>query len=203
MKMNKNIKTSLNRSISYQDYKTLVELMVKTESTTGDSKTVELADYTKLNDRRMKRWDKTVKVSDIIATKIKQWDQPMTWLVLTESWCGDAAHIIPVLNKIAELNENVKLKLVLRDENNSLMNDFLTNGNRSIPKVIMIDEASSDVVATYGPRPSEATKMVEDYKQKHGKLTAEFKEELQYWYNKNKGQNILEDVTSLLVKENV
>lgn len=201
--MNKNIKTSLNRSISYQDYKTLVELMVKTESTTGDSKTVELADYTKLNDRRMKRWDKTVKVSDIIATKIKQWDQPMTWLVLTESWCGDAAHIIPVLNKIAELNENVKLKLVLRDENNSLMNDFLTNGNRSIPKVIMIDEASSDVVATYGPRPSEATKMVEDYKQKHGKLTAEFKEELQYWYNKNKGQNILEDVTSLLVKENV
>jgi len=201
--MNKNIKTSLNRSISYQDYKTLVELMVKTESTTGDSKTVELADYTKLNDRRMKRWNKTVKVSDIIATKIKQWDQPMTWLVLTESWCGDAAHIIPVLNKIAELNENVKLKLVLRDENNSLMNDFLTNGNRSIPKVIMIDEASSDVVATYGPRPSEATKMVEDYKQKHGKLTAEFKEELQYWYNKNKGQNILEDVTSLLVKENV
>ena len=79
-----------------------------------------------------------------------------------------------------------------------IMDLFLTNGNKSIPKLIMIDNASGDVINTFGPRPSEATKMVNDYKIEHGKLTPEFKEDLQYWYNKDKGQNMLKDLAEIL-----
>jgi hypothetical protein len=69
---------------------------------------------------------------------------------------------MPVMNKIAELNNNIDFRVVLRDENNELMNRFLTNGSKSIPKQIMIDKASGDVLNTFGPRPNSATKMVND-----------------------------------------
>ena len=146
----------------------------------------------------MKRWDKTVKLSEESQKIIKEFNNSITWLVITESWCGDAAHIMPVLNKIAEANNNIDIKIVLRDENPALMDAFLTNGGKAIPKVIMIDNESSEVINTYGPRPSEATSYVNKFKAINGALTPEFKEDLQHWYNKNKGQNIIEDVTKIL-----
>lgn len=192
------IKDSLKKAISYQDYRVLVKDLVAKESTTGNEKTEDLANYTMLNDRRMKRWDKTVKVDEAVKEKIANTNINQTWLVLTESWCGDAAHIMPVINKVAELNNTIDFKVVLRDENLDLMNQFLTNGGKSIPKLILIDNATNEVVNTFGPRPSEATKLVLDYKAKHGKLTPEFKEDLQGWYNKDKGQNAISDLVSLL-----
>lgn len=192
------IKDSLEKSMSYQEYSNLVNKLTETEGTTGAEQTEALIGYTKLNQRRMKRWDKTVKISEEAKTFVSGLQHQMTWLVITESWCGDAAHVVPVINKLAELNDNIKLHVVLRDENLALMDQYLTNGGRAIPKLLMIDDETGDVVNTFGPRPSEATNMVNDYKQKHGTLTPEFKEELQFWYNKNKGQNIIEDITQKL-----
>ncbi|MFT7497487.1 MAG: hypothetical protein ACI8QP_000063 [Porticoccaceae bacterium] len=192
------IKTSLKNSFSYDEYKELVKRLVQEESTTGEQKTEVLANYTKLNHRRMKRWDKTLKIGDKQVNEIGQYDKKVTWLVLTESWCGDAAHIMPVINQVTSLNNLIDFKVVLRDENLELMNSFLTNGNQSIPKMIAIDNETGEVVSTYGPRPSDATELVNEYKQKHGKLTPEFKEDLQRWYNKDKGQNALDDLIKLL-----
>ena len=87
---------------------------------------------------------------------------------------------------------------MLRDDNDDLMNQFLTNGGRAIPKLIMIDDSTKEVIDTFGPRPALATKMVNDYKLKHGKITPEFKEDLQRWYNKDKGQNVLNDLVEIL-----
>ncbi|MGC1203561.1 MAG: thioredoxin family protein [Flavobacteriaceae bacterium] len=196
--MNAIIKSSLEKSISYIAYRDLVKQLAEENSTTGNDKTDALINYTKLNDKRMKRWDKTVKLSEESQKIIKEFNNSITWLVITESWCGDAAHIMPVLNKIAEANNNIDMKIVLRDENPALMDAFLTNGGKAIPKVIMIDNESSEVINTYGPRPSEATSYVNKFKAINGALTPEFKEDLQHWYNKNKGQNIIEDVTKIL-----
>jgi len=195
----KNIITdSLEKAITYQDYRTLVKDLVAKESTTGTNKTEALANYTMLNDRRMKRWDKTVKVSETVKEQVSNLKINQTWLVLTESWCGDAAHLMPVINKVAELNDNIDFKVVLRDENEALMNQFLTNGGQAIPKLILIDNNTNEVVNTFGPRPTEATKLVNDYKAEHGTLTPEFKEDLQGWYNKNKGQNAIDDLVGLM-----
>lgn len=192
------IKESLAKSISYDTYKNLVNELADTEGTTGLEQTEALINYTKLNARRMKRWDKTLKISDDNKKKVLEFNHSITWLIITESWCGDAAHVIPVLNKLAELNDNIDLKIVLRDENLELMDMFLTNGGRAIAKLIMIDNESGEVLNTFGPRPSEATALVNNYKAEHGKLTPEFKEDLQVWYNKNKGQNIIHDAVKLL-----
>ncbi|WP_452224906.1 thioredoxin family protein [Lacinutrix chionoecetis] len=192
------IANSLKKAITYPEYRDLVKALVKKNETTGNEKTEDLANYTMLNDRRMKRWDKTVKVPEATQEKISNLKLNQTWLVLTESWCGDAAHVMPVMNKIAELNSGIAFKVVLRDENEALMNQFLTHGGKAIPKLIMIDNADNTVVSTYGPRPSEATKLVNDYMAKHGLLTPEFKEELQHWYNKDKGQNAIADLVKIL-----
>jgi hypothetical protein len=192
------VNESLQKSISYQEYRTLVANLVEKDATTGEEQTEALAEYTRLNDRRMKRWDKTIKVPEAIKDNVETLQRKQTWLVLTESWCGDAAHVMPVINKLAELSDNIDYKVVMRDENETLMNAFLTNGGKSIPKLILIDDASGAIINSFGPRPSGATQLVNDYKTEHGSLTPEFKEDLQRWYNKDKGQNVLTDLVALL-----
>ncbi|MEL0454978.1 thioredoxin family protein [Flavobacteriaceae bacterium SZ-1-7] len=198
--MDTTINDSLNCSMSYKEYRDLVKKMAENNSTTGLEKTEVYTDFTLLNDKRMKRWDKTLKISEESQQKILEFKHPITWLAIAESWCGDGAHMLPALNKVAELSKYIELKIVLRDENPELMDAFLTYGTRSIPKVIMIDNETGAVLNTYGPRPSEATAYVNRFKAKYGKLTPEFKEDLQHWYNKNKGQNIIEDITEMLCK---
>ena len=190
--------SGIENGMSYTAYRDLVNDLAKNRATTGPEQLESLINYTELNDRRMSRWDKTLKISEEIQEKLANLDSNLDFLVLTESWCGDASPSLPVINKIAELNENIDLKIVLRDENLPLMDEFLTNGSRSIPKLILWDKDKEEVVGDWGPRPSVATQMVEDYKKEHGKLTAEFKQDLQIWYNKDKGRNILEDLLGLL-----
>lgn len=188
----------INKGISYSNYRSKVDHLVASGSTSGSKKNENLVAYTKLNDRRMRRWDKTLRIPLDLEEKIRSFNSKVTWLVITESWCGDAAHLIPIFNKIAELNDNIDLKIVFRDENDELMNRFLTNGNRSIPKLIIVDHQTDQVLDTYGPRPNILTKMVKDFKEEHGKLTDEFKQDLQVWYNKDKGQTTFEELSSLL-----
>ncbi|MDO4781861.1 MAG: thioredoxin family protein [Capnocytophaga felis] len=191
------IQKSLLNSISYTTYRNLIDKMVEEGRTSGPEQTQDLIDYTALNEKRYKRLDKTIKISEEKAEFFKNYSKSVTFLVITETWCGDAAQIVPVINKIAELNPKITLKLVFRDENEELMNLFLTNGGKAIPIVVILD-LEDNVLASWGSRPSVATKMVEDYKAQHGKLSAEFKEELQKWYNQDKGNNIVDDFIKIL-----
>ncbi|MGB5556207.1 MAG: thioredoxin family protein [Flavobacteriaceae bacterium] len=194
------LQKALPKAMSYVSYREMVAQLAKEGKSTGPEQTDALTNYTQLNDRRMNRWDKTLKFTPEAEAIIAQYAQQTTWLVLTESWCGDASPAIPVIQKIAELNENITLKIILRDENIAIMDLFLSNGNRSIPKLIAIDDQTGDVIGTWGPRSTNATKLVEDYKAQHDSLSAEFKQDLQVWYNNDKGNSILEDLTRLLLK---
>ena len=172
--------------------------LISEGKSTAKEQTEDLLNYSTLNNRRMKRLDKTIKIDETIASGIKAKKLDVTWLVLSEGWCGDAAQSLPVINKVAEINEGIDLRIVLRDENDALMSHFLTNGGKAIPKLIAIDNSNREIIGTWGPRPSTATKMVNDYKEKHGGLDAQFKEDLQVWYNKDKGENIVNDLSGLL-----
>src|SRR5690606_6916987 len=147
------------------------------------------------------RLDKTGVIDEDAAEFFKNIKHPQTWLVISEPWCGDAAQSLPLLNKTAQLSPNISLKIVLRDENLELMDAFLTQGSRSIPKLIILDIEKGRIVGEWGPRPSMATQMVEACKRENGKLTDAFKQELQVWYNKDKGKNILNDIVELLALE--
>lgn len=191
------IQESLKNTYTYLEYKNLVKHLLAAGKSTGPNQSEDLTNYSLLNDRRMKRLDKTVKLTETTQLEIAKVTQPQTWLVLTEGWCGDAAQNLPVIDKMASLNSNIELKLVLRDENLALMDLFLTNAGRSIPKLIILDK-NLNVKNTWGPRPKVATKMVADYKAKHGALDTDFKQDLQVWYNKDKGKSTQNDFVEMI-----
>lgn len=189
---------ALKDGISYAEYRVLVANHTASFTSTGHTQTEALSNYTKLNDHRMHRWDKLFKLTATQIESIKQLKLNINWLVITESWCGDAAHTIPIMNKIAEQNKNIDFSIVLRDDHPQLMDAFLTNGKESIPKLIVQDTASGMLLYTWGPRPEPATEMVVECKKSYGTLPPEFKEDLQLWYNKDKGLATAEELIALL-----
>ena len=191
------IETALANSYTYSEYTNLIHKLYAERKTTGFNQSEAYLEYTKLGISRMKRWDKTAKLSSDVIAKMKQITIPQTWIVITEAWCGDAAHALPIIAKLAETNPLLNLRIVLRDENEALMDAFLTNGKKSIPKMIAFTPKNLKVLFTWGPRPKGATNLVEEELAKGGGITTEAKEALQMWFNKDKGKQIAEEITEL------
>src|SRR5690606_13837367 len=125
---------------NYQQYIDFVRSLVKEEKTSGPDQSEELVYYTGLNLVRMERTKKTFAFTEELSEAVRLLRREFKFVVLTEAWCGDAAQAIPVLGAMEELAEgNIELQFLLRDENPELMDQFLTNGGRSIPKLIIYD----------------------------------------------------------------
>ena len=151
----------------------------------------------------MKRWEKTfrfpARVREQIRSKVQDSNNTIqTWLVLTETWCGDAAPMLPLADAFSAAVPNLELRIASRDAHPELMEFFRTDGALSIPKLLVLDENQEIVLREWGPRPVPARKLVLEYKAAHGKLTAAFREELQQWYNMDKGNNIASELAELL-----
>ena len=192
------IEAALAKSMNYIQYRNLVSTLLAEGKATGPEQSEALLHYSSLNDTRMKRLDKTMVVTEAHTEKILGLEREYIWLVLTEGWCGDAAQIVPILNKMAAIGDKITLKIVLRDENEALMNLFLTNGGKSIPKLILLDAATLDVLADWGPRPAGAQQLIQEYKEKFGVIDDTLKTELQLWYHHDKGVSIQNEVLELI-----
>ncbi len=193
------IAQALFKSYSYPEYRKLMaDLLIEGKSTAVEQ-TEERTHYSELNETRMHRLDKTIKITEENATVLKNLSKSYLWLVLTESWCGDAAQILPILNKMAlESNQKIELKLALRDENEELMNHFLTNKGKAIPKLIILDKATGNVVGDWGPRPQGAIDLIENYKEKLSVIDETAKANLQLWYLHDKGVSTQNEIIQLL-----
>lgn len=192
------IEAALAKSMNYIQYRNLVSTLLAEGKATGPEQSEALVHYSSLNDTRMKRLDKTMVVTEAHTEKILGLEREYIWLVLTEGWCGDAGQIVPILNKMAAIGDKITLKIVLRDENEALMNLFLTNGGKSIPKLILLDADTLDVLADWGPRPAGAQQLIREYKEKFGVIDDTLKTELQLWYHHDKGVSTQNEVLELL-----
>lgn len=180
--------TALEGSISYDTYIEIVKDLVEKGKTTGTDQSESLVNYTKLNYKRMTRLNKTIKLSEQIIEAVKTLPFNMMWVVITEAWCGDAAQNIPFIAQLAKASANVDLRIVLRDENLEFMDQYLTNGSRSIPKVIFMKADNLEELAIWGPRPEEIQKKMMEYKNNTPvDLPYEkFAESIHAWYAKDK-----------------
>lgn len=144
--------------------------------------------YTKLNASRMNRWEKQMQLDVSLVNAIKGIRNPQHWLIITEPWCGDAAHIIPFLVRLSELNDLITCDLELRDTEPFSIEGYKTKGTKSIPILVVRDVDGRDL-HTWGPRPQEAQNIVDDLKA----LDSDFetvKVALQNWYNNDKGKSL-------------
>ncbi len=187
----------INQAYDYQSYRTLLDSLLEEGKTTGSNQSESMINYAMLNQKRMRKWDKIGKISPELSGKLSEIQNPVTWLVLTEGWCGDAAQNLPFINKMAEVNPNIKLKFVLRDENLPLMDEFLTEGGRSIPKLIALDD-SFEVLGTWGPRPDPMQKEFVKNKITKERTGKEFNEFLHLWYAKDRGATLQNEFLAIL-----
>lgn len=195
--------TALDKAISYSEYRKMATKLHAAGKTTGPDQSEAMVNYSKMNEHRMKRLDKTMVLSEEIITAMSTIKTPQTWLVISELWCGDAAQNVPLMFKIAELNPLVQMKLVLRDENPELMNLFLTNGGKSIPILIALNN-QHEVLWKWGPRPVHAQNMLMAYKNSpEPKMTYQaFAETLHKWYADDKTKSAQAEILQLIVSDN-
>jgi hypothetical protein len=122
------------------------------------------------------------------------------WLILNEHWCGDGAQIVPVQAAIALASKGrIEARVLFRDQNLELMDQFLTNGGRSIPKTIQLD-SEFRVTTSWGSRPAEAQELVMRVKADPERAHL-YSEELHKWYAVDRQQAIQSELRMLLSLE--
>ena len=187
----------MDNSISFNEYYTLIEKLANEGGTTGDDQSQTYVEHTKLNYSRIKRILKTTEPLAEVTNTTDCFNDKITWLVIAESWCGDAAQNVPVMQKMAEVNPNINLRVILRDENPDLMNRYLTNGGKSIPILICLDENLNEL-GTWGPRPAVLQDWLKKEKTNPTMEMSELKEQFQVWYTKDKGQTLQQEMLLLM-----
>jgi len=103
--MKKITRDLIEKAWSYEDYRSKIDALFADGKTTGSDHSDAMINYTKMNIFRMKRLDKTTRLTENAVSQIQKENRKITWLVITEAWCGDAAQVIPVLNKLASENQ--------------------------------------------------------------------------------------------------
>lgn len=183
------------RAISYSQY---IANFSEEVSTGVES---EYSPYLPLNLQRSTRISRTIKPDPSIVTALKKLPRPVTWLVLSEHWCGDAAQLLPVMDALATAAEGkVSLLVLYRDKNPQLMDLFLTEGSRSIPKLIQLNE--KDVItATWGPRPKPLQTLFHEWRAA-GLAVKEVKERVHQWYAQDRQQTAIRELSDLILTSN-
>lgn len=184
--------------MKFENYLELCQSIVKSPSQYPLYADEEYFNYAKLNVSRMSRWLKRFEASAEIKDFFNSIAEKQQWILITEPWCGDAAHSVPQIFKLAEGNSNITLDIQLRDEEPFLIDQYLTNGGKSIPILVIRNEHGEDI-AVWGPRPTKAQELFLKLKEE-GKEFADIKEEIQKWYNEDKGTEIQAELKSLLSK---
>lgn len=196
-KTNIDFKSYWEKGITYPDYKAMIQDLHHNNKTTGNNHSEELLKYSRLNEHRSERIEKTFKALDSTLHTLKQLPFSLKWLIIAESWCGDVAQNIPAFYKLSELlKPKIEMRVVLRDENPELINAFLTNGGKAIPIVLCLN-ANFQYLHHWGPRPAPAQSIVLESKKNQIPYT-EYGETLHKWYSKDKNVTLQNELTQLL-----
>jgi thiol-disulfide isomerase/thioredoxin len=182
--------------MTYQEYRNLINELLLQHKTTGPDHSDAMLHYTKMNVQRMNRVDKTVKLNEDFLNVLSALKNKYRFLVISEGWCGDAAQIVPVFDKIANsFADKFELKFVLRDKNLPLIDAHLTNGGRAIPVLLILDE-KGNVVKKWGPRPDVLQELLATWKKETTDMM-EIAEKLHGWYAKDKTQSTQQELLEI------
>ena len=188
----------LANAYSYASYRQLIDELMAENRTTGTNQDEQIIQYARLNVQRMQRLDKTTQLLPELQAALAQLPAHYVWLVITEGWCGDAAQIVPVLEAVAAASQGkITTRYVLRDENLDLMDRYLTNGGRSIPKLVVLHADALTEAAAWGPRPAPAHELFNRLKQEEIPHE-EFVTQLHGWYAKDRTLNTQRELLALL-----
>jgi hypothetical protein len=195
----------LNKVYTFDEFLAQVNLLASRHDTTGTEKSTDRIEATRLNAARMSRIYKTVRLNAGLTDAMRSIDKPMIWLLILESWCGDGAQTAPVIARAAALSPLVSLKVILRDDNPDIMDKYLTDGKRSIPKLVFFDTGTLGELSLWGPRTQFIQSAFLSYKSENPGLDhAQLMKELHSLYAKDQTLSLqleLEAIVRELVKK--
>lgn len=192
------IKTTTQK-FTYETYRSMIDELLAENKTTGSNHSEDMIGYTQMNVHRMNKWDKTVQISDELNTVLSNLNNKLKLVTFTEAWCGDAAHNVPVIEKLAQTTDNiVSHVLLLRDENEEAFSKYLFKDTKSIPRTVFFDAETGEELATWGPRPTPPQTMVEENKKTQELEYPELSKKLQLWYAKDKSQTMQKELAQLI-----
>lgn len=195
---NSKIQTQTENTVDWSAYLNTFDAILKNENPPIPYDNPAYFEYLKLNRSRQKRWLKTGVIQEELKKVVAEIKAKQTWYVITEPWCGDAAHSVPFIKMAADLNPVISLKIVWRDTPPFMIDDYLTNGGKSVPKLVIRDQNESDLTQ-WGPRPEECQNIYLNLKEQNASFD-EMKITLQAWYNKDKGQSLQKELVELIRK---
>lgn len=191
------MKEYIEKARTYDEYTTLLDELLAEGESTGPNQSAEKVGFAKLNRQRMRRVEKTVVVSEALGGALRNVTRPMIWLVISEGWCGDGAQIVPVIEKIAAESDKIETRHLLRDENLDLMDRLFPDAPRSIPRLIVLDAGTFEILGTWGTRPAAGQEYFEKLKA-DGIEKSVILEEMQRWYNSDKGASLQREFETLI-----
>ncbi|MBK9331057.1 MAG: thioredoxin family protein [Ignavibacteria bacterium] len=196
----KNIITKeiLDNAFTYDEFKELINYLNKSNKTTGNIQSEKNIYFTKLNTERVKRIEKTTVLNDELKKELDKIQSQFVILVIAEAWCGDVAQNIPPLKTISDYNPKIEVKIILRDDNPEIMDQFLTNGSRSIPVFLLIRKDTLDVIGTWGPRPDPAQQIMREAKLQPDYSHEEAVKNIQLWYAKDRTRTFQKELADFL-----
>lgn len=186
--------------ISYPEYKKLIHLLATDSIVPEIHYPPNLQKYVPINLRRMDRWEKRSHMIQRSGDRIIANGSAFRLLALTEAWCGDAAHILPVAEKVIRSWDGLDVRYLFRGQHPELMQAFLTSGSRSIPKYILFRKEDGQVIEAWGPRPSVLQAWTMNERSKANFDADAISVYQQSWYNKDKGGSIMEELDRWLEK---
>jgi len=188
----------LAAAYSYASYRQLIDEALAKGQTTGPQQSPALTEYTALNVQRMSRLDKTTKLLPELAATAAGLRGHYIGLIITEGWCGDAAQIVPVLEAVAQASAgHLRTAYLLRDDNLDVADMYLTNGSRSIPKLVVLRADTLTEVTHWGPRPAEAQALLLKLKAE-GMAHDDYIREIHTWYAHDRTQATQHELLALL-----
>ena len=184
----------LSTGLTYAAYRKGIDDLLDTPA--PDEHAEKIRHYIRKNVLLMTEYDETYTVADTLNVALATAPH-VTWLVITESWCGDAAFNVPMLAAIEKaLPEKVTLKFFLRDSNLHLIDANLTDGGRSIPKMVVLNDAL-EPLGHWGPRPAKLQGLMKAWKNEGLELKY-ILGKVKDWYNTDATQTLQNELISLV-----
>lgn len=173
----------LNDGLRYDEYREEWKEQTEKDLPKGaDPSERKMHHYLNYNWDRQAHVHETYDPSEELRSAVELIDESQVWMVLTEPWCGDSAFLLPVIAEAAALSEQITLRILLRDDNLDIMDQYLTNGSRSIPKLVVFSE-NGDEHFTWGPRPQGAAQRYQALNEEYEDKSALIADFLEYYEN--------------------